>query len=73
MDTEIKSEREDLTKDDVIQLAMQCFGWKELKCLSWYKLQNPSLGGNSPMELVQRKQTAKIVVFLKSKAAVRGF
>ena len=60
-------ERDDLTKDEVITLAMECFQWKELKCLSWYKLQNPSLGGNSPKELVQRKQTGKLVVFLNSK------
>ena len=63
------AEREDLSKEEVIQLAMESYQWKELKCLSWYKLQNPHLGGNSPMELVQRKQTAKIVSFLKKKAA----
>ena len=67
----MSNEREDLTKDEVVRLAMLSFGWKELKCLSWYKLQNPHLGGNSPMELVQRKQTAKLVTFLKQKAAER--
>ena len=61
--------RDDLTKDEVIRLAMRSFGWKELKCLSWYKLQNPNLGGNSPMELVQRGQTGKLVEFLERKAA----
>ncbi len=64
-------ERDDLTKEEVIQLAMDCFQWKELKCLSWYKIQNRFLGGNSPKELVQRGQTAKIVVFLKQKAQDR--
>lgn len=62
-------DRDDLTKEEVIALAMEAFQWKELKCLSWYKLQNPHLGGNSPMELVQRKQTSKIVAFLRKKAA----
>ena len=60
--------REDLNKDEVIRLAMESFQWKELKCLSWYKLQNVHLGGNSPMELVQRKQTGLIIEFLKNKA-----
>ncbi|MBC7396671.1 MAG: hypothetical protein H7333_04435 [Bdellovibrionales bacterium] len=64
-------ERDDMTKEEVIQLAMDCFLWKELKCLSWYKLQNPSLSGNSPKELVQRGQTSKLVVFLKKKAQDR--
>lgn len=59
--------RDDMTKDEIVALAMECFQWKELKCLSWYKLQNPHLGGNSPKELVQRGQTSKIVEFLESK------
>jgi hypothetical protein len=63
--------RDDLTKDEVIRLAMHAFQWKELKCLSWYKLQTPHLGGNSPMELVQRKQTSKIVAYLKKKESER--
>ena len=63
--------RDDLNKAEVIRLAMDSFLWKESKCLSWYKLQNSYLGGNSPMELVQRQQTSKIVVFLKKKALDR--
>ena len=59
--------RDNLTKDEVIRLAMQTFGWKEAKCLSWYKLQNKLLGGNSPFELVQRQQTSKIVAMLRQK------
>lgn len=61
--------RDDLTKAEVIALAMQSFRWKEAKCLSWYKLQNVHLGGNSPMELVQRQQTSLIVEFLRRKSA----
>lgn len=67
----IGEDRDDLTKDEVIRLAMEAFQWKELKCLSWYKLQNRHLGGNSPMELVQRHQTSKIVAFLRRKASER--
>ncbi|MBS1958289.1 MAG: hypothetical protein JST80_02335 [Bdellovibrionales bacterium] len=59
--------RDDLTKNEVIALAMSSFKWKEAKCLSWYKLQNVHLGGNSPMELVQRGQTGLIVEFLRRK------
>ncbi len=63
--------RDDLTKEEVVALAMECFQWKELKCLSWYKLQIAALGGNSPKELVQRKQTSKIVAFLEMKRLER--
>ena len=60
-----------LNKDEVIEMAMHAFQWKELKCLSWYKLQTPHLGGNSPMELVQRGATARIVEYLNQKAQER--
>jgi hypothetical protein len=63
--------RNDHSKEEIIELAMQAFEWKEAKCLSWYKLQTAHLGGNSPMELVQRKQTAKIIAYLQQKAAER--
>ena len=68
---EPSDDRDDLTKEEVIRLAMDSFQWKELKCLSWYKIQNRFLGGNSPKELVQRKQTSKIIAFLKQKAIDR--
>jgi hypothetical protein len=68
----METDRDDLTKEEVIQLAMQCFNWKEAKCISWYKLQNPLLGGNSPMELVQREQTSKILVFFAQKKLHSG-
>jgi hypothetical protein len=64
--------RDDHTKDEIITLAMNAFQWKELKCLSWYKLQTPHLGGNSPMELVQRRQTSKIIEYLNQKVAERS-
>ena len=56
--------RDDHSKEEIIELAMEAFEWKESKCLSWYKLQIPQLNGNSPMELVQRGQTSKIIDFL---------
>jgi hypothetical protein len=61
------SDREDLSREEVIRLAMDTYAWKESKCVSWYKLQIPQLGGNSPMELVQRGQTGKLVSFLRKK------
>ena len=68
---EASDERDDLNKNEVIKLAMEAFQWKEAKVISWYKLQNPHLGGNSPMELVQRKQTLKLIDFLKQKTLDR--
>ena len=58
---EATPEREDLSKAEILKLAMDAYAWKESKCVSWYKLQIPQLGGNSPMELVQRGQTGKLV------------
>jgi hypothetical protein len=61
-DSEVRKENH--TKEEIIELAMEAFQWKEAKCLSWYKLQIPQLGGNSPLELVQRQQTSRIIDFL---------
>ena len=63
--------RDDLTKEEVIQLAMDAFDWKELKCIAWYKLEIKGLAGNSPKELVQRGQTSKIVELLKREKSLR--
>lgn len=60
-----------MTKQEIIALAMESFGWKEAKCLSWFKLENKLLGGNSPFELMQRGETDKVVQFLKRKRAER--
>lgn len=60
-----------MTKEEIVRLAMDAFGWKEAKCLSWYKLENKFLGGNSPFELVQRGEEDKVVAFLKSKRRER--
>ena len=63
--------REDLTREEVIQLAMTAYGWTERKCSDWYKLEVKGLNGNSPKELVERKQTGKIVEFLNHAAQIR--
>ena len=62
-------ERENHSKEEIVELAMDAFQWKEAKVLSWYKLQIPQLSGNSPKELVQREQTSTLVTFLKKKKA----
>lgn len=61
-----------MTKEEVVRLAMDAFGWKEAKCISWYKLENKLLGGNSPFELVNRGEADRVIAFLKSKRAERG-
>ena len=63
--------RNDHTKEEVIQFAMDALQWKEAKCLSWYKLQIPQLGGNSPKELVQRGQTSRVIEYLLQKKRER--
>jgi len=63
------NERDNHSKDEIIEIAMDAYQWKEAKVLSWYKLQIPQLGGNSPKELVQRGQTSKLITFLQKKKA----
>jgi hypothetical protein len=61
--------RDNHSKEEIIEIAMDAYQWKEAKVLSWYKLQIPQLGGNSPKELVQRGQTSTLITFLKKKKA----
>lgn len=37
---ETQTDRDDLTKEEVVKLAMDSYQWKEAKCLSWYNFQN---------------------------------
>jgi hypothetical protein len=67
--SEDRAERDNHSKDEIIEIAMDAYQWKEAKVLSWYKLQIPQLGGNSPKELVQRGETSTLVIFLKKKKA----
>ena len=63
---------DELTRDQVIRLAMQTFGWTERKCTDWFKLEIKGLNYNSPMELVNRKETGKIVELLNREARQRN-
>lgn len=60
-----------MTKEQIIELAMECLGWKEAKCLSWFTLENRWLDGNSPKELMQRGETETLVKFLRRRQAER--
>jgi hypothetical protein len=60
-----------MTKEQIIEMAMDCLGWKEAKCVSWYTQENRWLGGNSPRELMQRGETEKVVKFLQQRLKER--
>lgn len=53
-----------MSHEEVIQFAMDKLKWKRLKVLSWYRLENPHLGGARPEELVNRGQADRVLAFL---------
>jgi hypothetical protein len=61
-----------LTKEEVIQLAMDKMQWKRAKVLSWYKLENPHLNGARPEELVDRGDTDRIIELLDRRERERN-
>jgi hypothetical protein len=61
------NEQTSITKEQIIQLAFDCMGWKKNRALSWYKLENRWLDGHSPHELVSRGQGLKVVQFLEDR------
>lgn len=50
--------------EEIIELAMEKLQWKRPKVLSWYKLENPHLGGARPEELVNRGESDRVIAFL---------
>jgi hypothetical protein len=67
-----KINENDLTKEEVIQLAMDKMQWKRAKVLSWYKLENPHLKGARPEELVDRGDTDRIIELLDRRERERN-
>jgi hypothetical protein len=60
-----------LTMDQVIEMAIDAFGWPRKKVLSWYELENPALRKSRPSELVDRGDTDKIIEFLERRKRER--
>ena len=63
--------QEPVTEQDIIELAMECFGWDRKKVKSWYLKENPRLRKSRPSELVDRGQGHIVVEFLESKREER--
>lgn len=61
----------DPTSGEIIQLAIECFGWTREKVLSWYERENPRLKKSRPSELVNRGQGQVVIEFLESKRQER--
>lgn len=59
------------THKEMIALAMEKLNWKLPKVMSWYKLENPHLGGARPEELVNRGESARVVDFLERRERER--
>ena len=62
---------EPVTEADIIELAMECFGWSRQKVKSWYLKENPRLRKARPSEMVDRGQGYLVVEFLESKREER--
>lgn len=60
-----------LTREQVIEMAQDAFGWSMQKILSWYELENAGLNKSRPSELVDRGDTDKIIAFLAKRKAER--
>jgi uncharacterized protein (DUF2384 family) len=58
-------------QEDIIVLAMECFGWTRKKVQSWYEKENPRLKKARPRELVDRGQGDQVVEFLETKRQER--
>lgn len=60
-----------VTMNDIIELAMDAFGWKKQKVMSWYSKENPRLKKARPSELVDRGQGKQVIEFLEAKKQER--
>lgn len=60
-----------VSMEDVIELAIECFGWPRAKVMSWYQKENPRLKKSRPSELVDRNQGKLVVEFLESRRGER--
>ena len=58
---------EPVTMDDVITAAMDAFGWKKQKVMSWYNKENPRLNKSRPSEKVDRGLGKQVLEFLEEK------
>lgn len=58
--------------EEIIELAMEKLQWKRPKVLSWYKLENPHLGGARPEELVNRGESDRVIAFLDRREGERS-
>lgn len=58
---------EPITEGEIIEMAMECFGWDRKKVKSWYLKENPRLKKARPSELVDRGLGYLVVEFLKLK------
>lgn len=62
---------EPVTELEIIELAMECFGWPKAKVKSWYLKENPRLKKARPSELVDRGQGLLVIEFLEAKREER--
>lgn len=59
------------TMEQIVTLAIECFGWKRPKVLSWYAKENLRLKKARPQELVDRGQGELVIEFLEERRRER--
>lgn len=62
---------EPITEAEIVEMAIECFGWDRKKVKSWYLKENPRLKKARPSELVDRGMGHLVVEFLKIKKEER--
>lgn len=60
-----------VTMNDVIEAAMDAFGWNKAKVMSWVQKENPRLDKARPSEKVDRGLGHEVLEFLQDKKQER--
>ena len=66
-----KISEDGLTREEVLQMAMDKLQWSYDKVKSWYRKENAALNGSRPEELVDRGDTDRIVALLEKRESDR--
>lgn len=62
---------EPVTLEEVIEYAIEAFGWSRAKVKSWTEKENPRLKKSRPRELCDRNQGYMVIEFLEEKREER--
>ena len=56
---------------EVLDKAMEAFGYDKDKALNWYMTKSPALGNKSPFEICKMGKTAKMIRVLEKVTSIQ--